>query len=78
MNAVTIRRCPICQSIVGHTDQLVTELRKAGVQVKVVNGNKGEFSVDAAGHPVTTRNGEWLRDVSDLAAEIRGVSAAAV
>ena len=78
MNNVTIHRCPVCPSITNHTDQLVAELRKAAVPVNVVNGNEGEFSVEVDGHPITARSGEWLRDVSDLAAEIRGMSAAAV
>jgi hypothetical protein len=77
MKNVTIRRCPTCSAIGGHTDQLAADLRKdPNVRVNVVDGNKGEFAVDVDGRRVTATDGESLRDVSDIAREIRGGQAA--
>jgi hypothetical protein len=77
MKNVTIRRCPTCSAIGSHTDQLAEDLRKdPNVRVNVVDGGKGEFAVEVDGKPVNARNGESLRDASDLGAEIRGVQVA--
>jgi len=77
MRKVTIRRCPVCQSIGSHTEHLVDELRKdSDLQVNIVNGEKGEFIVEVDGRPIKSRSGEWLRDVSELSAEVRGLSPA--
>ncbi|QJW98729.1 hypothetical protein [Frigoriglobus tundricola] len=75
MRTVTIRRCPVCQTIGSHTDQLVTELRAdPNLNVKVVDGSKGEFTVEVDGQRLNTKTGEALRDASDLATEIHGAS----
>jgi hypothetical protein len=76
MKSVTIRRCPSCSSIGSHTDQLTADLRKdPSVRVNVVDGNKGEFAVDVDGRRVTATDGESLRDVSEIAREVRGPAA---
>jgi hypothetical protein len=73
MKNVTIRRCATCQNIGGHADQLAADLRNdPDVRVNVVDGARGEFSVEVDGRAVNAKNGESLRDASDLAAEIRG------
>ena len=73
MKTVTIRRCPTCSMIGGHTDQLAADLLKdPNVKVNVVDGYKGEFAVDVDGRRVDATDGESLRDVSAIAAEIRG------
>ena len=77
MRNVTIRRCPTCQNIGSHTDQLVSELRNdPNLNVSVVDGNKGEFTVDVDGKRINAKNGESLRDVSDLSSEIHGAPVA--
>ena len=77
MKNVTIRRCPTCSSISGHTDQVAAELRKdPDLKVNVVDGSKGEFSVEVDGRPVRAKSGESMRDPSELASEIRGATAA--
>jgi enoyl-CoA hydratase/carnithine racemase len=73
MKNVTIRRCPTCSNIGSHTDQLAADLRNdPNVKVNVVDGAKGEFSVEVDGRKINGMSGESLRDASDLATEIRG------
>lgn len=73
MKNVTIRRCPTCQNIGGHTDQLAAELRTdPELKVNVVDGAKGEFTVDVDGRSVNAMDGASLRPPSEVAAEIRG------
>jgi hypothetical protein len=77
MRNVTIRRCPTCQNIGGHADQLASELRSdPNLNVQVVNGTEREFTVEVDGRRINPMNGESLRDASELAAEIRGVEVA--
>jgi hypothetical protein len=78
MKTVTIRRCPTCSTIGSHTDQLTAGLKNdPNVKVNVVDGAKGEFTVEVDGKAVNAKNGESLRDASDLAGEIRGAAVAA-
>jgi len=73
MRNVTIRRCPTCHNIGSHTDQLAAELRNdPDTRVNVVDGNKGEFTVEVDGRKVNGMRGDSLRDQSDLANDIRG------
>ncbi len=73
MKSVTIRRCASCQNIGTHTDQLADDLRNdPDTSVKVVDGNKGEFTVEVDGRRVNGMQGDSLRDPSELANEIRG------
>jgi hypothetical protein len=77
MRNVTIRRCPTCQNIGGYTNQLASELRSdPNIRVNVVDGRKGEFTVELDGRGINGYDGESLRDASDLAAEIRGAQPA--
>ena len=73
MRNVTIRRCPTCQNIGSHTNELANELRNdPNLRVNVVDGRKGEFSVEVDGRSINAMDGESLRDASDVALEIRG------
>ena len=73
MKNVTIRRCPTCPNIGGHTDQLAAELRSdPNVRVNVVDGAKGEFGVEVDGRPINAMDGASLRPPAEMAAEIRG------
>ncbi|HEV3436700.1 MAG TPA: hypothetical protein VG122_05035 [Gemmata sp.] len=77
MRNVTIRRCPTCQNIGGYTNQLASKLRSdPNIRVNVVDGRKGEFTVEVDGRGINSYDGESLRDASDLAAEIRGAQPA--
>ena len=65
------------QFILGHTEQLVSELRKdRGIGIEVVDGNKREFTVEVDGRSINSKDGESLRDAGDVAAEIRGAQPA--
>jgi hypothetical protein len=73
MKNVTIRRCPVCQNIGSHTDQLAADLRNdPNVKVNIVDGAKGEFTVDVDGRSVNAMDGASLRSPSEVSAEIRG------
>lgn len=72
MRNVTIRRCPVCDTIKSRTDDLVTELQDdPELRVNVVDGAKGEFSVEVEGEPIVASSGDSPRDAAELAAEIR-------
>lgn len=45
MKTVTIHRCPVSEAIKAHTDEVAHVLRNEGLEVMVVDGNRGEFSV---------------------------------
>jgi hypothetical protein len=79
MRNVTIHRCPVCDTIKGRTDDLVADLRNdPDVNVSVVDGSKGELSVEVDGQRIDGKSGDSLRDASELAAEIRGAHASAM
>jgi hypothetical protein len=79
MRNVTIHRCPVCGTIKGRSDELVAELRNdPDVKVNVVDGGKGEFTVEVDGQRIDGKSGDSLRDTSELAAEIRGAHAPAM
>jgi hypothetical protein len=73
MKEVTIRRCPVCSSIGSHTDAVVAELKRdPDVRVQVVDGAKGEFTVELAGRPVSKLKGEMLPPVEEVTSAVRG------
>jgi hypothetical protein len=45
MRTLIIRRCPVCETIKAHTLQVAQALRQEGLDVEVVDGTRGEFSV---------------------------------
>ena len=73
MRNVTIRRCPTCQNIGSHTDELADVMRRdPDTRVNVVDGNKGEFTVDVDGRRINGMKGDSFRDSRELAEDIRG------
>ena len=73
MKTVTIRRCPVCSSIRSHTDAVVAELRRdSNLNVQVVDGSKGEFSVELDGRPVHKLIGDMMPTVEEVAIAVRG------
>lgn len=76
MRKITIRRCPVCQQIGGVADQLTAALQtEQDVDISIEDGNKGEFTVEADGRRIRTRNGDQLRSADELAGELRGALA---
>jgi hypothetical protein len=72
MKQVTIRRCPVCPSIRGHTDTVVDELKRdPNVSVRVVDGSKGEFTVEVDGKRVSTLSDETPPTVERVASAVR-------
>ncbi|MBN9518065.1 hypothetical protein J0H58_06030 [bacterium] len=73
MRTVTIRRCPVCPNIGSHSDQLAATLRAdPDTTVNVVDGAKGEFTIEVDGRRIEGKSGDSLRDASELTAEVRG------
>jgi hypothetical protein len=76
MKQVTIRRCPVCSNIRSETDAIVAQLRNdRNVKVQVVDGNKGEFTVEVDGQPVSRLTGEMMPTVDEVVAAVRGEAA---
>lgn len=79
MKNVTIHRCPVCSNIRSHTDQLKAALQgDPELNVKVLDGREGEFSIDVDDRTIDGTMGENLRSADEIAAEIRGEHSAAV
>jgi len=77
MKNVTIHRCPVCDNIKAQTDQLVANLKSdQSLNVNVVDGARGEFTIEVDGNRIDGKSGDSLRDASELASEIRGAGAA--
>ena len=67
MKQVTIRRCPVCPNIGGLTDTVVAALESEGdVRVEVVDGAKGEFTVEADGRRIATPKREVLPTADEV------------
>lgn len=77
MKNVTIHRCPVCDTIKDRTNQLVAELKKdQNLNVTVVDGTKGEFSIEVDGRRIDGNSGDSARNTAELASEILGTGAA--
>lgn len=77
MRNVTIRRCPTCSNIGSRVDELKTALgNDQDLNVTVVDGNKGEFTVDVDGRRIKGANGSMLRSADEIAADVRGAQVA--
>ena len=72
MAKVTIRRCPVCNTIRSHADQVEAILKKEpGLQVEVVDGGKGEFSVQVDGRTVSKPRGGTMPDVNEVLSAVK-------
>jgi hypothetical protein len=70
MQRITIHRCPEYWPIKNRADELANELRKQpNVNVQIVDGAKGEFTVDMDGQKILGQ-GEFPT-VTEILAEIR-------
>ena len=73
MKQVTIRRCPVCHNIGGLTNEVSAALKNdTDVKVDVVDGAKGEFTVEVDGQTVSKLSGEMLPTVDEVTRAIRG------
>jgi hypothetical protein len=73
MKQVTIRRCPVCQNIRGLTDEVTAALKTdTDLNVRVVDGAKGEFTVEVDGRKVSGPSGEMLPTVDEVTRAVRG------
>jgi hypothetical protein len=73
MKNVTIRRCPVCSNIRIRSEQLKAILdNDPNLDVRVVDGNKGEFTIEVDGHQISGTDNTSLRPVDEIAAEVRG------
>lgn len=77
MKNVTIHRCPVCDTIKDQANHLVADLKKdKDLNVKVVDGAKGEFTIDVDGRRIEGKSGDSARSTAELVSEIRGAGAA--
>ena len=60
MSKVTIFRCPVCDTIRSHTDEVVQQLSADGISANVRDGNKGEFRIQVDGKTVIDHSGQSL------------------
>ena len=73
MTQVTIRRCPVCHNIGGLTNEISAALKNdTDVKVNVMDGAKGEFTVEVDGQTVSKLSGEMLPTVDEVTRAIRG------
>ena len=60
MKKVLIRRCPVCASIGGHAREVEITLRRIqGLDIEIVDGFMGEFTVLVDGREVARKDGLW-------------------
>ncbi|HVJ80854.1 MAG TPA: hypothetical protein VNC50_07260 [Planctomycetia bacterium] len=59
MRRITIKRCPECSRIGARADEIAAELREEmALDVDVIDGRKGEFTVLVDGDPVVRKQGD--------------------
>jgi hypothetical protein len=72
MKQVIIRRCPVCPNIGSLTDSVVAALKnEEDVQVQVVDGAKGEFTIEVDGRKVATPKGEMLPTTDEVVSAVQ-------
>jgi hypothetical protein len=73
MKQVTIRRCPVCQNIGNLANSVAATLRNdKDTEVQVVDGAKGEFTVEVDGQEVQTLKGEMLPTTDEVVNAVHG------
>src|SRR5262249_26068638 len=79
MKQVTIRRCPVCHNIGNLTSSVTAALKNdQDTNVKVVDGAKGEFTVEVDGRPISKKPGETLPTVHEVIEGVHGKTRAGV
>ena len=77
MKRVLIRRCPVCDIIAGHVREVEIALRRhEGVDVEVIDGHMGEFTVMVNGVEVVRKDGD-LPSVETVMMAIESVASPA-
>ena len=75
MHYVTIRRCPAGSKIGLHAAELAGEIRDdSALNVRVADGAPGEFGIEMEGIWIAGIEGDELKSIDDLAAEVRGAA----
>ena len=79
MKDVTIRRCPVCKDIGKLTDEVQLALKNdLDVNVLVVDGRKGEFTVEVNDRKVSELKGDMLPSPQEVTRAIRGEARARI
>jgi hypothetical protein len=79
MSSVVIKRCPVCASIRSRTQGAIEALETdLGVQVRVEDGEAGEFTVLVDQVPVIQRTGQSLPSDEEVEAAVRNAAPAPV
>jgi len=79
MKQVTIRRCPVCHNIGNLTSMVTAALKNdPDTNVNVVEGEKGEFTVEVDGRPISKKSGETLPTAQNVVKAVHGKARAAV
>ncbi len=72
MTYVIIRRCPVCPTINAYAEQLMLAFKRdRRVLAMRIDGSYDEFSVIVDGEPIDAMDGDALRPVHELTADIR-------
>ena len=78
MKQVTIRRCSMCSNIGSLTNSVSAALKNdKDMKVQVVDGAKGEFTVEVDGRKVSGPTGDMLPTVDEVVHAVNGVGSAA-
>ena len=76
MTQATIRCCPDSPTILDFTEDVVVSLLGRDIQVEVVDGTQGEFSVLVDGEAVVVNRGGRLPDIEDVVEAVSEAGAA--
>jgi hypothetical protein len=69
---VTIHRCPVCPLIGAQAaDQASALRREPGIQVQVIDGYRGEYTISVDGRVIAEMVGSWLPTIPEVLAAIR-------
>ncbi len=77
MSNIVIRRCPVCNGIRKHAQEALATLEHdLGVDARIEDGAKGEFSVLVDGAPVLQRGGDSLPSMDEVEAAVANAAPA--
>jgi hypothetical protein len=69
---VTIHRCPVCPVIGTQAANQATALRRElGIEVQVLDGYRGEYTVTANGRVIAEKTCDWLPSLPEVQATLR-------
>ncbi|MCI0703302.1 MAG: hypothetical protein L0241_19665 [Planctomycetia bacterium] len=72
MKQITIRRCPVCSNIGSLTNSVVSSLKSdPDTRVNVIDGAKGEFSVEVDGQSIYQQAGAMLPTSEEVVSAVK-------